>query len=211
MFITEAGAGMLKELERIITQSKQSRGNREALGNNVSNTNVEPVYLRSRLMAVDAAVITGPLWLSINLWPWMSPGGKKEKSQHCFYRSSIKCFCKNGNLFSHGLPQNLIQIVKTMARMKSTGFWPFNILTFLATIPLITMDTNGIQRTWGEFSPSVKCNIGTNVSIEKGLKKYLANQILYIYLIGYWFIHPWLRQILSQSTEKKLSLYCSIQ
>lgn len=36
MFITEAGAGMLKELERIITQSKQSRGNREALGNNVS-------------------------------------------------------------------------------------------------------------------------------------------------------------------------------
>lgn len=43
IFITEAGAGMLRELERIITQSKQSLGNREALSNN--NLSQSPTLL----------------------------------------------------------------------------------------------------------------------------------------------------------------------
>ena len=63
IFITEAGVGMLGELERIITRSKQSWGNREALSNNSLSQSLPHcalcVHLNSLLTAVDARGING--------------------------------------------------------------------------------------------------------------------------------------------------------
>lgn len=78
IFITEAGAWILWELERIITQSKQSWGNREALSNNNLSQSLTLlcVHLNSLLTAEDAPGSMAWLWLSPDLWPLMSPEEK---------------------------------------------------------------------------------------------------------------------------------------
>lgn len=76
IFITEAGAGLLRELERIITQSKQ-RSAQEHQPLSGSHTAL-CVRLNSLLTGRGRPGINGLLWLSLDLWPLMSPEDKWE-------------------------------------------------------------------------------------------------------------------------------------
>ena len=95
IFITEAGAGMLGEQERIITQSKQSWGNREALSNNSLPSVSHTVSLCT---SKSLTYCSGCCW---DQWPccglaatfnlsWAHKGEKRgKKAVEC------KCCCLN--------------------------------------------------------------------------------------------------------------------